>query len=425
MALAAGHPVDTTRPPRSLRNPRDLGVAVGAVVLDLALFSQLSDAGDQTAWVSRDVPPVVIVVAGLVAIVPLAYRRRAPFAVCLILAGHAAAVTLLLGSRPFVSLLVALYGAAVWLPRRRALGAVAAVLAAHALAVAYEGSFAGVDGFAVAAVASIYLLADVATWGAGRWGASARARRTARRMEEQQTTLAAAAVDAERLRISHELHDIVAHAVTVMLLQAGGARAVLRSVGDQSATAPAVEALDAVDVTGRQAVAELRRLLTVLRAEGAESERAGVGPAIGLAELDVLVERVRDTGVAVVVRTVGVRRPLDPSVDLSAYRVIQEALTNINKYAGPGGCAELILDWRPDRLMITIDDDGPHGPLGSLGSGGFGLVGLTERVTLMGGRLEHGPRLDGAGYRVRAQFPLTDSIEATPVIEELFECSRS
>ena len=93
MALAAGHPVDTTRPPRSLRNPRDLGVAVGAVVLDLALFSQLSDAGDQTAWVSRAVPPVVIVVAGLVAIVPLAYRRRAPFAVCLILAGHAAAVS--------------------------------------------------------------------------------------------------------------------------------------------------------------------------------------------------------------------------------------------------------------------------------------------------------------------------------------------
>ena len=192
----------------------------------------------------------------------------------------------------------------------------------------------------MAAVASIYLLADVATWGAGRWGASARARRTARRLEEQQTTLAAAAVDAERLRISHELHDIVAHAVTVMLLQAGGARAVLRGVDDQSATAPALEALDAVDVTGRQAVAELRRLLTVLRAEGAESERAGVGPAIGLAELDVLVERVRDTGVAVVVRTVGVRRPLDPSVDLSAYRVIQEALTNINKYAGPGGCAE-------------------------------------------------------------------------------------
>ncbi len=421
MLLAAGPQVDLAVTNRGLRNPRELGVAVGAVALDLVLFTQLSDAGDQAGWVSRAMSPAVIILAGLVAIVPLTYRRRAPYAVCLLMVGHAAVVTMLLGSRPLVSLLVAVYGAAVLLPRRRALGALAAVLAAHALAVAYEASFAGVDVFAVAAVASVYLLADVATWGAGRWGASARARRTSRRLEEQQTTLAAAAVDAERLRISHDLHDIVAHAVTLMLLQAGGARAVLRDVGDRSATAPALEALDAVDVTGRQAVAELRRLLTVLRAEGAES----VGPAVGLAELDVLVERVRETGVAVVVRTIGVRRPLDPSIDLSAYRVIQEALTNINKYAGPGGCAELILDWRPDQLVITISDDGPHEPLGSLGSGGFGLVGLTERVALMGGRLEHGSKLDGAGYRVRAQLPLADSIEAAPATDDLVGCSRS
>ena len=194
MLLAAGPPVDLALTNRGLRNPRELGVAVGAVALDLVLFTQLSDAGDQAGWVSRAMSPAVIILAGLVAIVPLTYRRRAPYAVCLIMVGHAAAVTLLLGSRPLVSLLVAVYGAAVLLPRRRALGALAAVLAAHALAVAYEASFAGVDVFAVAAVASVYLLADVATWGAGRWGASARARRTSRRLEEQQTTLAAAAV---------------------------------------------------------------------------------------------------------------------------------------------------------------------------------------------------------------------------------------
>lgn len=399
---------------------RAVGVATGAVVADLILFTQLSDAADQTAWVSRAVPPVVIIVAGLVAIVPLSLRRRAPYAVCLIMAAHAATVTLLFGSRPLVSLLVAAYGAAVRLPRRRALVAVLAVLGAHAVAVAYEASFAGVDGFAIAAVAAVYLLADLGTWGAGRWGASARALRTTRRLERERQHLAAAAVDAERLRISHDLHDIVAHAVTVMLLQSGGARAIVRGIDDPIAASDALEALDAVDLTGRQAVAELRRLLTVLRAEGADDHPNAHGTA-GLSELPLLVDRVRATGVDIAVRCDGTPRRLDPSVDLTAYRVVQEGLTNINKYAGPGSRAELIMSWSPATLRLMITDDGPHGPLGSLGSGGYGLVGLTERVSLVGGRLEHGPRSDAPGYRLAAWLPVAEVIVDEPMTDELLE----
>jgi len=396
----------------------DLGVAVAAVGVDLVLFTQLSDAGDQTAWVSRTVPALLIIVAGLAAVVPLALRRRFPYAVCLVLAAYAVTQTVLFGSRPLVSLLVALYGAAVWLPRRRALAALVAVLAAHAVAVSYEASFAGISVFAVAAVASVYLLAGLATWGAGRWGASAQARRATHRLERERTALAAAAVDAERLRISHDLHDIVAHAVTLMLLQAGGARAVLRGSDDPLVSGQALAALDAVDATGRQAVAELRRLLTVLRAGGLEGPGESDASA-GLVELPNVVDRVRATGVVVDVRVVGQPLALDPSVDLTAYRVVQEALTNVDKYAGPGSRVEVILDWAADRLMISITDDGPHGPLGSLGSGGFGLVGLAERVSLVGGRLDHGPLPDRPGYRVVACLPGTTHDRDGGLIDEL------
>ena len=395
---------------------RDVGIALGAVTLDIALFTQLSDAGDQTAWVPRSVPPLVIIIVGLLAAVPLSLRRRSPYAVCLILAAHAAAVTTLLGSRPLISLLVALYSAAVLLPRRRAAIALLAVLAAHAVAVGYEASFVGVGWFGAVAVATVLLLADLATWGAGRWGAGARARRTARRLRAEQVEHAQAAVDAERLRISHDLHDIVAHAVTVMLLQSGGARAVLRSAdgSEHPAAEQALVALDAVDATGRQAVAELRRLLTVLRAEGADDTCGEATMITGLSELEPVLDRVRQTGVQVSVQTSGEQSSLDPSVDLTAYRVVQEALTNVNKHAGPGTRAEVLLAWQPDRLMLMITDDGPHRPLGSLGSGGFGLVGLAERVALVGGRLEHGPRIGRPGYRICAVLPTSDPTALDP-----------
>jgi len=156
---------DFLRPVSRRSSVRDFLIAVVAVALDLSLFTQLSDPPDQTSWVSRAIPPAVIIGAGLLAVIPLSFRRRAPTAVCLILAGYALLLTATLGSRPLVSLLVALYTAAVWSDRVRARLCLAAVLVAHGVAVAYEASFGGASTsiFAVTAVAMVYALLDVPT----------------------------------------------------------------------------------------------------------------------------------------------------------------------------------------------------------------------------------------------------------------------
>jgi signal transduction histidine kinase len=396
----------------------DFLIAVVAVALDLSLFTQLSDDPDQTSWVSRDVPPAMIIGAGLIAVIPLTFRRRAPTAVCLIMAGQAALLTVTLGSRPLVSVLVALYTAAVWSDRVRARVCLAAVLAAHAVAVGYEASFAGpgLSAFAVTAVALVYGLLDVATWAAGRWGSSAAARARTRELEASRSALAAAAVDAERLRIARELHDIVAHAVTVMVLQSAGASRMAVKNPELAA-----DAMRAVENTGKQAVAELRRLLEVLRAEdtgdtegdGAVEQPHGTSR---LANLDDLAAQIRSVGIDVTVEQTGTASSLDPSVDLTAYRVIQEALTNVNKHAGAGAAARVRLSWEPSELVIEVVDDGQvNAGIAHLASG-YGLVGLAERVKLVGGRLESGPRPEG-GFRVRAVLPTSGSEPADAVAD--------
>ena len=388
----------------------DFLIAVVAVGLDLSLFTQLSDAPDQTSWVSRDIPPAVIIGAGLIAVVPLSFRRRAPTAVCLIVAGQAALVTVTLGSRPLVSVLVALYTAAVWSDRVRARVCLAAVLAAHALAIGYEASFAGsgLSAFAVTAVALVYGLLDIATWAAGRWGSSAAARARARELEASRAASAAAAVDTERLRIARELHDIVAHAVTVMVLQSAGASRMAVKNPELAAGA-----MRAVENTGKQAVAELRRLLEVLRAEDtAQSAGDGAVDQFGgtsrLANLDDLVVQIRSIGIDVAVQQTGTPCSLDASVDLAAYRVIQEALTNVNKHAGAGAAARVQLSWEPSELVIEVLDDGQVKAGVEHPASGYGLVGLAERVKLVGGRLESGPRAEG-GFRVHAVLPTSGS----------------
>jgi signal transduction histidine kinase len=401
----------------------DFLVAAVAVALDVALFTQLSEAPDQSGWVSRDIPRAMIIGAGLVAVIPLSFRRRAPTAVCLILAGYALLLTATLGSRPLVSLLVALYTAAVWSDRVRARLCLAAVLVAHGVAVGYEASFGGASTstFAVTAVAMVYALLDIATWAAGRWGSSAAARARARELEASRAALAAAAVDAERLRIARELHDIVAHAVTVMVLQSAGASRI--AVKDPELAAGAMRA---VENTGKQAVAELRRLLEVLRAEDTAQADGDVDQLSGtsrLANLDDLVAQIRSIGINVAVEETGSRCELDASVDLAAYRVIQEALTNVNKHAGVGAVARVHLAWSPNELVIEVVDDGQvKAGIEHLASG-YGLVGLAERVKLVGGRLESGPR-QGGGFRVHAVLP-TSGFEAGPVAGSRAKRSRT
>ncbi len=211
--------------------------------------------------------------------------------------------------------------------------------------------------------------------------------------------LAREAVAEERTRLARELHDIVAHSVSVMVMQAGGVRLMLRP--DQVTER---QTLAVIEETGRGAVEELRRMLGLLR--GPEAD--GLTPQPGLARLDDLVEQVRGAGLTVKVDVEGDPAPLPAGLDLSAYRIIQEALTNPLKHAGSTD-ATVKIAYRPTELRLTIVDDGPRdaGPLGlPAPSGGHGLIGMRERAALFKGTLTTGP-LPGGGYAVQAALPLT------------------
>ncbi|MBD0328689.1 MAG: sensor histidine kinase [Thermoleophilia bacterium] len=201
------------------------------------------------------------------------------------------------------------------------------------------------------------------------------------------------AVAEERARIARELHDVIAHSVSVMTVQAGAARVLLDETPER-----AREPLLAVEETGRQALAEMRRLLGILRGD---EEPAALVPQPGVAELGSLVEHVRRAGLPVQLVVAGEAQPLPPGVDLAAYRVVQEALTNALKHAGPAR-AEVALRYLPGALEVVVTNDGR---VAANGRAGHGLVGMRERVALYGGELEAGPRGEN-GYAVRATLPL-------------------
>jgi signal transduction histidine kinase len=217
----------------------------------------------------------------------------------------------------------------------------------------------------------------------------------ARRLEQEQAFASQRARDEERARIARELHDVVAHTVSVMVVQAGAARRVVESAPEQ-----ATEALSAVETTGREAMAELRSLLGVLTPD---EEEAPLMPQPGVAQLPALVQRVSDAGLPAELQVTGKPRTLAPDVDLTVYRIVQEALTNALKYAGPVR-TEVALDYRDDSLKVEVLDEGGK-PDGLPRAPGRGLAGMRDRVALYGGTLEAGPRM-GRGYAVRAWLPL-------------------
>ena len=239
------------------------------------------------------------------------------------------------------------------------------------------------------------------TWGVGRlirsWRHQARAleQRTAE-LEEAQEWRAQAAVAEERTRIARELHDVIAHSVSVMVIQAGAAEQML-DVDPERARQPLVTIQD----SGRQAVLELGRLLGILRAHDAE---ASLVPQPSLRHLDALAGQVRDAGLPVALCVEGAPRELPGGVDLAAYRIVQEALTNILKHAGPAS-ATVVLHYNVDTLDIDVVDDG-QAPLDVTPAGtGHGLAGMRDRVRLYGGEFDAGTCPHG-GFRVHARLPL-------------------
>ncbi|MFF8592028.1 sensor histidine kinase [Streptomyces sp. NPDC015220] len=226
----------------------------------------------------------------------------------------------------------------------------------------------------------------------------------AARLEKEREAQAKVAVAAERARIARELHDVVAHNVSVMVVQADGAAYVLDAAPDQ-----AKKALETISSTGRQALAEMRRLLGVLRT-GEHQEGGEYVPQPDVEQIEELVEQCRSSGLPVDFRVEGTPRPLPSGVELTAYRIVQEALTNTRKHGGANAGASVRLVYFDDGLGLLVEDDGKGAPHelyeeGGADGQGHGLIGMRERIGMVGGTLDAGPR-PGGGFRISALLPL-------------------
>ena len=281
--------------------------------------------------------------------------------------------------------LCALYGLTVWTsPRRFLLGTVAVAAAILAAATGPHTTFSS-TAFVLLVVLAVMLLV--------RRVVGDRERR-AQLAERERDLAAREAVAGERARIARELHDVVAHSVSVIVVQA---QAGPRLLGEP---AQVRDVFHSIETTGREALDELRRLLGVLRTR---DEQLPVGPQPGLDALQPLIQQLREAGLRVELRVEGEPVRLPPGIDLSAYRIVQEALTNTLKHAGPAE-AEVIVRYHHSTLELEILDNGTGAPARVNGSG-HGLVGMRERVALYGGSLEAGAR-NGHGFGVRARLPL-------------------
>lgn len=373
---------------------------LAVIAVDLLLFWDRGRSSP-SAWQAAAIPAAEVAVA-----TALVWRRRFPLPVFALVWLYAVLAPLFPGFYPTAATLVALYTVAAYLPGTRTVLAVPAAFVTHIPVILQEartGEDVGYD-LVVVVPAVIYGLIDVGVWGLGRWIRGNRVRMVdldRRRQEEAREAIAR-----ERSRIAQELHDIVSHAVTVMVLQAAGARRIART--DLARTE---QALDAIEGLGTQAMNELRRMLTLLYAEQPEDEE-GVHPAHadrGLAHLDELLDGIRQLGVSASLRQEGEPVRLDRSVDLAAYRVVQEALVNVTKHVGTEARVTVLLRWADGLLVVEVCDDGP-GP-GRLAvpapvlSTGHGLLGLGERVAVVGGRLET-RQAPGGGFQVTARFPV-------------------
>jgi signal transduction histidine kinase len=223
----------------------------------------------------------------------------------------------------------------------------------------------------------------------------------AQRLEHEREEEARRAVTEERLRIARELHDVIAHSMSGIAVQAAGGTHVI-----DSPPAEAQQALAAIEATSRSALTEMRHLLGVLRQEG--EPRGSLTPAPGLDDLAELVRQVQDAGLRVWITVDGQRGAVPPGIDLSAYRIVQEALTNVIKHAGSSS-ANVTVSYRPESVTVEVTDPGPEAPAARVPAqrtgSGHGIIGMRERVAVFGGDFAAGPGPDG-GFLVRACFPV-------------------
>jgi signal transduction histidine kinase len=368
--------------------------------LDLVIALVLTIAGQIEVWTGfvpagADQRPV-LAVGYLVGMVAVAWHRTAPLTALTVVMTGLVLVPGILGldASAGLSWFVAAFGVIISAAyhARRPLVALAVTLGMIAASIVVQ------KGFLVGDIVYGWFLAG----GAWLGGWAVRSRTLRAQLSEQRAVLAEheaqwradAAVAEERLRIARELHDVISHGISVMTLHAGGVRRLLAPGQVRER-----EVLEAVERTGRESLAEMQRMLGVLRGP-ADSAEAAVTP--GLADVDVLLDAARSAGLDVTLTVSGDVRPLPPGLDLAAYRIVQEAVTNVLRHARAGSLV-CTVDHRGSEVVVTVTDDG--GGCADGAGGGHGLIGMRERAALYGGEVEAGPRA-GGGFAVRAVLPV-------------------
>jgi signal transduction histidine kinase len=374
----------------------DSGLALVAAALATGLFPELLD-------VFQPAPPRAAVGYALVLLhtLPLAARRRFPLAVLAtsVLSGVAFAVIDLSPVFLGPAILVPAYTVAAYGDRQVSLAGLAVAEVGLAAVQLTPGRFEEPVTWVQFAliVAAAWLLGHFV---GVRRAYTARLEERTAELEQAREELARRAVVEERLRLARELHDVVAHAMSVIAVQSGVGAHVADTQPQEAG-----KALAAIEATSRAALTELRRLLGVLRQEG--EPQGSLTPVPGLSDLDALLAEVAKAGLGVRLRVQGTPSPLPAGVDLSAYRIVQEALTNVVKHAGPAR-AQVTIGYRDQEVTVEVTDDG-QGIAAPTDDGqarvGHGLIGMRERVAVFGGDLEVGPR-PGGGFRVAARLPL-------------------
>jgi signal transduction histidine kinase len=344
-----------------------------------------------------------LVLVALVLVIPLIFRRDHPvaaFAIGITVGALQVLLDIQVNSIDLV-ILVLLYTLAAYGRRRDSLAGLAVCLAGSVAAVARWAPSSQLSlahwvmiGFIVFAGSSLiaWVLGDSVRYRRAYYSSL---EDRAARLERERDAQAQIAAAAERARIARELHDVIAHNVSVMVVQAVGASYALDSSPER-----ARQALGAIASTGRQALAEMRRMLGVLRSD---DDTTGVVPLPGIGQLGELLEQTRASGLDVSFTVQGVPGPLPGGLALAAYRIIQESLTNTRKHGGPRARARVLLRYCEDVLMLQITDDGRGATVAD--GAGHGLTGMRERVALYNGTLRTGP-LPGGGYQVTARLPV-------------------
>jgi signal transduction histidine kinase len=421
-------------PPDEYQIAADVALAIAAAVASLAVAGLM--ARNPAGSVSTAIPPSggpgwqTLLPAVAARTVPLAIRRFRPLtafwlclAACLLvslpgtLKGAAGTITV-----DLIALVPAAYSAVTHSRYR-----VAALLSTPAVLVVLvvRGLWRPpIGNYTMLATLLVFVMVVLTVGNAARLSRRRAGESQARllRLTEEQDHTTRQAIGHERARIARELHDVVTHNVSMMVVQAGAARRILSASPDEARSA-----LLAIEESGREAITELQHMLGLLTQPGAPEDAARVTallqPQPGLGQVRPLIDRVTATGLPVELRVSGTPRALPPGVDLAAYRVIQEALTNVIKHAGKTS-ATVTLDYRDDALVVEVTDNGTPGETaarhrGAPGAptsmpGGHGLLGLRERVVLYGGDLDAESQPQG-GWRVRARFPEQPSPAVVPV----------